>query len=161
MPITPCTVTIAPIEPDGPYESVYCRDGGALEAAGFVLYNYYDDPDKARALIRCGNISSLAPSIRDCAFDAKSGEDPKIIRARMYDMLCGSIGINYLFDGRMWIISGERGKDPVPLEIALAEDYKRSGPVKALLEARLEKNPATAELIEKLKTALRQAKKAG
>lgn len=161
MPEIPCTITIAPEDPEDAFESVYCSAGGSLESAGFVLYSYYADPYKTRALIREGNMSRLAPSIRDCAFDAaKSGESPRITRARMYNMLCGSIKINYLFGGGSWQVCGEQAGNPKPLELALAEDYKANGPVKAMLEDFAAKNPEAAEaIIAGFKAALKPSKK--
>jgi hypothetical protein len=49
--------------PDGTVTSIYCHNDGYPEHNGKILAESYQDPEKVKALIALGNISSLDESI--------------------------------------------------------------------------------------------------
>ena len=49
---------------DGSIESIYCHFDGYLEGVGRKLYNYYQDYNKVKELIKLGDIESLKEKIK-------------------------------------------------------------------------------------------------
>lgn len=47
------------------YMSVYCHFDGYVEGVGQVLFHYYNDFDKAKALVDGGDMSSVSPNVND------------------------------------------------------------------------------------------------
>lgn len=48
---------------DGTVTSIYCHNDGYPEYNGRILVNHYQDPEKVKALIALGDISSLDESV--------------------------------------------------------------------------------------------------
>lgn len=54
---------IAFVNKDGSVKSVYCHSDGYLSWNGKMLYNHYDSPERAEALVDLGDLSVIHPKI--------------------------------------------------------------------------------------------------
>lgn len=95
---TPCTIGIELHDEKVNY--IYCHwdgypsthgDGGV----GYMLLTYYNDADKARRLIRLGNLSSLAPTIEASKFYIRD------LSELAQDNLAASVYKHHYLDGAL------------------------------------------------------------
>ncbi len=123
---------------DGVIESIYCHWDGYPENNGKILLEHYQDPNKIKALISLGSISSLGHNvIPSGAHDFDNPEELVTVayardRGETLDIRKDTSVINflksdieefgYLFtkEGE-WIVIGERGRTPKKL-VDIIED---------------------------------------
>ena len=125
--------TIAIQNADGTVTGIYCHWDGYLSHNGNILYQFYRDEDKVRALIELGNISSLGREIgtRHSFNDRPEGETTAFARdrgekdqeARTYATwreFIDSEGqeYDYLFQaGQGWVVNHYEGMGPLKAEM--------------------------------------------
>jgi hypothetical protein len=88
---------------DGTYDAVYCHFDGYPEGVGSVgdtLHKHYVSEEKIKQLIAGGDMSCIKPSIEDCEFYTKRGEDFHNYKKLPLNLLRESaedVGCEYLY----------------------------------------------------------------
>lgn len=90
---------IAMQQSDGTFLSIYCHWDGYLSHNGAILHEHYQDPDKVKALIDLGSLSSLRPEIGvKHDFDKRSDDQCTFYGRDRGEKDCEAVSSETLFD---------------------------------------------------------------
>jgi hypothetical protein len=137
---------IGMLQPDGTVMAIYCHWDGYPEHNGKVLMEHYTDPEKIKALIALGSLSSLGPELGEkhkfeehndqwcTAHHRDRDEELRVDNHKNVDFyLCGkndSYGggeWRYLWDGTQWLGASEDGDTFIPIPELLKKNAEDDG----------------------------------
>lgn len=118
-------------EPDGSVSAIYCGHDSYLSHAGDILVTHYGTPEKFRALLALGDVSSVAETLDKTEdYHRKAGEPYDDVKPRTFkdvsDYCDNGFDVMdaaylYLMSGSTWFVSTRRGADPQPITRAMIE----------------------------------------
>ena len=142
---------------DGSWKRIYCHWDGYLDHNGKILHDHYSSQERAEALVKEGDMSSLAPRCdkpRGHTFDspvrgyciyygrdrgeteARNGVTGETLSAVWPEEGCWT-EFTYVWDDGKWYVANpdEGSQTAIPLADALEADAKGENPIKSYVKA--------------------------
>lgn len=141
---------------DGSWKRIYCHWDGYLSHNGRILHDHYNSQERAEALVKPGDMSSLAPQCsnpyghtfdtpvrgyciyygRDRGEDDAAGVVADTLFAAWPPEGCWT-EFTYVWDqGQWWVANPDEGSQTaIPLADALAADEAGDNPIKSYVKA--------------------------